>query len=133
MKERKCRIIQIITTHLSGTPTSITSPRTGDHSDSQLQQPVYTLDRSLRKVTNTQGLFWRWSNYFQRAWSWSWNAAYACGYLVPWCSPIGIRALLSNHPFYADLELCQVYSILPNMKHCAFNVLKLLEKESVLL
>jgi len=104
--------VEVVTTHLSGTPTSITSPRTGDHSDSQLQQPVYTLDRSHRKVTNTQGAFWRWSNYFQRAWSWSWNAAYACGYLVPWCSPIGIRALVSNHPFYADLELCQVNGVL---------------------
>jgi len=39
---------------------------------------------------------------------WSCNGAYACGYLVPWCSPIGLRALVANQPFYADLELSQV-------------------------
>lgn len=103
--------VEVISTHLSDTPTSITNPRNGDHSESQ-QQPVYTVERSDRRSTNTQGPLWRWSNYVQRAWSWSWNAAYACGYLVPWCSPIGIRALFSSQPFYADLELCQVNGVL---------------------
>ena len=98
---------QVVTTHVSTTPTSITNPRTGSHGEHP-QQPVFSLEKSSRRSTNTQWLLWRWANYFQRAWSWSWNAAYACGYLVPWCSPLGVRALFSSQPFYADLELSQV-------------------------
>jgi hypothetical protein len=73
------------------------------------------LDRTGKKGTEeenerkwTQWPLWRWANFLQRAWVWSCNGAYACGYLVPWCSPIGLRALVANQPFYADLELSQV-------------------------
>lgn len=103
--------VDVVPTHLSNTPTSITTPRTGhaggEHGGGQ-EQPIYTLERSSRRSTATQWPLWRWTNFLQRAWSWSWNGAYACGYLVPWCSPIGLRALLSAQPFYADLELSQV-------------------------
>ncbi len=98
---------EIISNHISPTPTSITTPRTEQSSSGQ-DQPVYTVERSSRRSTATQWPLWRWTNFLQRAWSWSWNGAYACGYLVPWCSPIGLRALLSQQPFYADLELSQV-------------------------
>ena len=91
---------------MSGTPTSITNPRSGGN-DGQ-EQPVYSLERSSRRTTTTQWPLWRWANYLQRAWAWSWNGAYACGYIVPWCSPIGLRALLASQPFYADLELSQI-------------------------
>ena len=96
----------MVTTHLSSTPTSITQPR--DQSNGGQEQPVFTLERSSRRTTTTQWPFWRWANYLQRAWTWSWNGAYACGYIVPWCSPIGLRALFAPQPFYADLELSQV-------------------------
>jgi hypothetical protein len=103
------RISQTVTSHLSTTPTSITHPRTGHGSHGEHpQQPVFSVERSSRRTTNTQWPLWRWANYLQRGWSWSWNAAYACGYLVPWCSPLSVRALVCNQPFYADLELSQV-------------------------
>ena len=99
---------QVIPTHLSGTPTSITNPRCSSSGSDGQDQPVYTLERSSRRTTTTQWPLWRWANFLQRAWVWSCNGAYACGYLVPWCSPIGLRALVANQPFYADLELSQV-------------------------
>ncbi|XP_046650573.1 uncharacterized protein LOC124341686 isoform X1 [Daphnia pulicaria] len=99
---------EVIPTHLSGTPTSITNPRCSSSGSDGQEQPVYTLERSSRRTTTTQWPLWRWANFLQRAWVWSCNGAYACGYLVPWCSPIGLRALVANQPFYADLELSQV-------------------------
>lgn len=72
----KCLIVmnwfrQVIPTHLSNTATSITNPRcsnSGGH-DGQ-EQPVYTLERSSRRTTNTQLPLWRWANFLQRAWVW---------------------------------------------------------------
>uniref|UniRef100_A0A0P5JHB7 Uncharacterized protein n=1 Tax=Daphnia magna TaxID=35525 RepID=A0A0P5JHB7_9CRUS len=100
--------VEVIPTHLSGTPTSITNPRCSSSGSDGQEQPVYTLERSSRRTTTTQWPFWRWANFLQRAWVWSCNGAYACGYIVPWCSPIGLRALVASQPFYADLELSQV-------------------------
>ena len=103
-------VVEVVPTHLSKTPTSITNPRTPDdqRGGGGQEQPVFTLERSSRRTTSSQWPLWRWTNFLQRTWSWSWNGAYACGYLVPWCSPVGLRALLSAQPFYADLELSQV-------------------------
>lgn len=37
-----------------------------------------------------------------------WNMMFLLGILVPWCSPIGLRALCCVKPFMPDLELSQV-------------------------
>ncbi|XP_062594006.1 uncharacterized protein LOC134255480 isoform X1 [Saccostrea cucullata] len=68
----------------------------------------YSLDRYHGRMTSSRYPFWRWWNYLQRTWSWSWNSLFFLGVVVPWCSPISIRALFWLKPFIPDLELSQV-------------------------
>ncbi|KAK9508814.1 hypothetical protein O3M35_006279 [Rhynocoris fuscipes] len=93
---------EIIPTVLSSTATSITTPR------SDPSQPVFLVEKEIIRTTTTRWPFWRWINYCHRTWSWTWNAMFFFGVVIPWCSPVSIRALLSVNPFTPDLELSQV-------------------------
>ncbi|XP_073996983.1 uncharacterized protein isoform X2 [Rhodnius prolixus] len=93
---------EIIPTVLSSTATSITTPR------SDPSQPVFLVEKEIIRTTTTRWPFWRWINYCHRTWSWTWNAMFFFGVVIPWCSPVSIRALLCVNPFTPDLELSQV-------------------------
>ncbi|XP_014240941.1 uncharacterized protein LOC106661805 isoform X2 [Cimex lectularius] len=93
---------EIIPTVLSSTATSITTPR------SDPSQPVFLVEKEIIRTTTTRWPLWRWINYCHRTWSWTWNAMFFFGVVIPWCSPVGIRALLCIQPFTPDLELSQV-------------------------
>lgn len=60
------------------------------------------------RTTTTRWPLWRVFNYFHRTWCWTWNAMFFFGIVLPWCSPVGIRALFCIEPFMPDLELSQV-------------------------
>ncbi|RUS83688.1 hypothetical protein EGW08_008536, partial [Elysia chlorotica] len=64
--------------------------------------------KSVDRVTSTRYPFWRWWNFLQRAWANTWNVIYFLGILVPWCSSLGLRALLWPTAFIPDKELSQV-------------------------
>ncbi|KAK3091951.1 hypothetical protein FSP39_023952 [Pinctada imbricata] len=68
----------------------------------------YTLDRSYVRMTSSRYPFWRWWNYLQRSWKWTWNCMFFFGVVVPWCSPVSLRALLFIRPFFPDLALSKV-------------------------
>ncbi|XP_056019360.1 uncharacterized protein LOC125672084 isoform X3 [Ostrea edulis] len=68
----------------------------------------YNVDRDHRWMSSSRYPFWRWWNYLQRTWAWSWNSLFFLGVVVPWCSPISIRALFWVRPFVPDLQLSQV-------------------------
>lgn len=60
------------------------------------------------RTTTTRWPLWRIFNYCHRTWCWTWNAIFFFGVVLPWCSPVGIRALVYINPFMPDLELSQV-------------------------
>ncbi|KAL1116016.1 hypothetical protein AAG570_005511 [Ranatra chinensis] len=93
---------EVIPTVLSSTATSITTPR------SDPSQPVFLVEKEIVRTTTTRWPLWRWINYCHRTWSWTWNAMFFFGVVIPWCSPVSIRALLCINPFTPDLELSQV-------------------------
>lgn len=93
---------EVIPTVLSSTATSITTPR------SDPSQPVFLVEKEIVRTTTTRWPLWRWINYCHRTWSWTWNAMFFFGVVIPWCSPVSIRALLCTNPFTPDLELSQV-------------------------
>ncbi|BET01876.1 Hypothetical protein NTJ_14694 [Nesidiocoris tenuis] len=93
---------EIIPTVLSSTATSITTPR------SDPSQPVFLVEKEIIRTTTTRWPFWRWINYCHRTWSWTWNAMFFFGVVIPWCSPVSVRALFCISPFTPDLELSQV-------------------------
>ncbi|XP_044734371.1 uncharacterized protein LOC123296783 isoform X2 [Chrysoperla carnea] len=93
---------QIIPTVLSNQPTSITTPR------SDPSQPIFLVEKEQTRTTTCRWPLWRWVNYTQRTWAWSLNAMFLLGIVVPWCSPVGLRALFYIQPFMPDLELSQV-------------------------
>ncbi|KAK7794593.1 hypothetical protein R5R35_003607 [Gryllus longicercus] len=93
---------EVIPTVQSATATSITTPR------SDPSQPVFLVEKEVIRTTTTRWPMWRWINYCHRTWSWSWNAMFFFGVVIPWCSPVGIRALFCMEPFMPDLELSQV-------------------------
>ncbi|GFS15118.1 Gmk_2 protein [Elysia marginata] len=79
------------------------------NSNSAGQSTVYYwAERSVKRMTSTRYPFWRWWNFLQRAWANTWNVIYLLGILVPWCSRLGLRALLWPSAFTPDLELSQV-------------------------
>ncbi|XP_054282157.1 uncharacterized protein LOC128999597 isoform X1 [Macrosteles quadrilineatus] len=93
---------EVVPTVLSGTATSITTPR------SDPSQPVFLVEKEMVRTTTTRWPMWRWINYCHRTWSFSWNAMFFFGVVVPWCSPVSLRALFCLAPFTPDLELSQV-------------------------
>ncbi|KAF5280931.1 hypothetical protein FQA39_LY17937 [Lamprigera yunnana] len=93
---------EIVPTVLSKQATSITTPR------SDPSQPVFLVEKEIVRTTTTRWPLWRIFNYFHRTWCWTWNAIFFFGIVLPWCSPIGLRALFCFEPFMPDLELSQV-------------------------
>lgn len=69
---------------------------------------VFLVEKEVVRTTTTRWPLWRWFNYFHRTWCWTWNAMFFFGIVLPWCSPVGLRALFSVEPFMPDLELSQV-------------------------
>lgn len=93
---------EIIPTVISQHVTSIVTPR------SDPSQPVFLVEKEIVRTTTTRWPMWRMLNWFQRIWTWTWNIMFLLGFIVPWSSPLGLRALFSIKPFMSDLELSQV-------------------------
>lgn len=93
---------EIIPTVVSQHATSVITPR------SDPSQPVFLVEKEITRTTTTRWPMWRLLNWFQRTWTWTWNIIYLLGFVVPWSSPLGLRALFSIKPFMADLELSQI-------------------------
>ncbi|KAL7033342.1 hypothetical protein ACKWTF_007549 [Chironomus riparius] len=93
---------EIIPTVISQHLTSIVTPR------SDPSQPIFLVEKELTRITTTRWPMWRLLNFFQRTWTWTWNIMFLLGFIVPWSSPLGIRALFSIKPFMSDLELSQI-------------------------
>uniref|UniRef100_A0A182QS17 Uncharacterized protein n=1 Tax=Anopheles farauti TaxID=69004 RepID=A0A182QS17_9DIPT len=93
---------EVIPTVICQQATSIVTPR------SDPSQPVFLVEKELIRSTSTRWPMWRLLNLFQRTWTWTWNIMFLLGVIVPWCSPLGLRALCCKKPFMADLELSQV-------------------------
>ncbi|XP_052685923.1 uncharacterized protein LOC128165435 isoform X5 [Crassostrea angulata] len=68
----------------------------------------YSLERYYGRMTSSRYPFWRWWNYLQRTWAWSWNSLFFLGVVIPWYSPISIKALFWIKPFIPDIELSQI-------------------------
>jgi hypothetical protein len=93
---------EIIPTAISQHATSVITPR------SDPSQPVFLVEKEITRTTTTRWPMWRLLNWFQRTWTWTWNIVFLLGFVVPWSSPLGLRALCSIKPFMADLELSQI-------------------------
>lgn len=93
---------EVIPTVISQHVTSIVTPR------SDPSQPVFLVEKEIVRTTSTRWPLWRLLNWFQRTWTWTWNIIFLLGFVVPWSSPLGLRALISVKPFMADLELSQI-------------------------
>lgn len=66
------------------------------------------MEKEIVGTTTTRWPLWRIFNYVHRTWCWTWNAMFFFGVVLPWCSPVGLRALFLVEPFMPDLELSQV-------------------------
>lgn len=93
---------EVIPTLISKQATSIVTPR------SDPSQPVYLVEKEIIRTTSTRWPLWRLLNFLQRIWCWTWNIMFLLGIVVPWSSPLGLRALFHAKPFMHDLELSQV-------------------------
>lgn len=57
-------------------------------------------------VTNNSGYIgWRWCNFFYRTSAIFWNTLFFFGVVVPWCTPLSLRALIYEQPFYPQYIL----------------------------
>ncbi|GAB6027230.1 hypothetical protein CHUAL_001518 [Chamberlinius hualienensis] len=65
---------------------------------------TYLVEKQISHSTNTSWVFWRWTNFFWRSWTWLWNALYYFGVVIPWHSPVGVLALMTVPPFMPDFE-----------------------------
>ncbi|XP_052759604.1 uncharacterized protein LOC128202638 [Mya arenaria] len=72
----------------------------------------YYIKKSVKRHTSTRYPLWRWYNFLQRTWTWMWNIIWLFGIVVPWCSPVSLRALLFIAPFYPDKEISQEEGVL---------------------
>ncbi|XP_037872717.1 uncharacterized protein LOC101743057 isoform X2 [Bombyx mori] len=74
--------------------------------------PVFLLRRDAVSTTSTRWPAWRLLNLAYRIWCWSWNLVYVLGVVVPWCSPLSLRALVCVKPYTPELEVSQVNGVL---------------------
>ncbi|XP_059610904.1 uncharacterized protein LOC132257878 isoform X1 [Phlebotomus argentipes] len=93
---------EVIPTVICQQATSIVTPR------SDPSQPVFLVEKEINRTTSTRWPLWRLLNLIQRTWCWTWNMMFLLGIVVPWCSPLGLRALFCMKPFMHDLELSQI-------------------------
>lgn len=93
---------EVMPTVISQQATSIVTPR------SDPSQPVFLVEKEVSKTTSTRWPLWRLVNLIMRTWCWTWNIMFVLGVIVPWCSPLGLRALFCVKPFMPDLELSQI-------------------------
>ena len=93
---------EIIPTVICQQATSIVTPR------SDPSQPVFLIEKETIRTTSTRWPLWRLLNLMQRIWCWTWNMMFLFGFVVPWDSLLGLRALFCVKPFMPDLELSQV-------------------------
>lgn len=93
---------EVIPTVICQQATSIVTPR------SDPSQPVFLVEKDIIRTTTTRWPLWRVMNLVHRTWTWTWNMIFLLGIIVPWCSPLGLRALFCVKPFMPDLELSQV-------------------------
>ncbi|XP_054716194.1 uncharacterized protein LOC129225725 [Uloborus diversus] len=93
---------EIVPTVISRTSSSLAQPR------SDPNQPVYLVEKQRMHTTTTRTAFWRWINYCYRTYSWLCNAMFIFGVIIPWCSPVSLRALFCIRPFIPDLEVNQI-------------------------
>lgn len=56
--------------------------------------------------------FWRWTNFFQRLWIWMLNFMFCFLLVIPFCSPLGLRALVNPVPFFPSWTVDQETGIL---------------------
>ncbi|KAL4719680.1 hypothetical protein ACJJTC_003001 [Scirpophaga incertulas] len=110
-----------VPTVLSARATSIVTPR------SDPAQPVFLVRRETARLASSRWPAWRLLTLALRSvcplavmplrretarlamsWCWSWNLMYVLCVLVPWCSPLSLRALGAVRPFVPDWELSQV-------------------------
>ncbi|XP_055309168.1 uncharacterized protein LOC129573035 [Sitodiplosis mosellana] len=84
--------------------TSIVMPRQDP------SQPVFLIEKEIIRKNSTRWPFWRVLNMIQRIWCYTWNVMYLLGLVVPWDSPLSVRALFCIKPYitYAGLELSQI-------------------------
>jgi hypothetical protein len=93
---------EVIPTVISQQVTSIVTPRSDPAS------PVFLVEKEIVRTTTTRWPLWRLLNFVQRTWTYTFNVMFLLGFIVPWSSPLGLRALISIKPFMSDLELSQI-------------------------
>lgn len=93
---------EVIQTVVCQQATSIVTPR------SDPNQPVFLVEKEITRTNSTRWPFWRLINLMQRIWCYTWNMMYLLGFVVPWDSCLGFRALFCVKPFMPGLELSQV-------------------------
>ncbi|XP_045212309.2 uncharacterized protein LOC123563530 [Mercenaria mercenaria] len=67
----------------------------------------YYLNKNTNHKTSTRYPLWRWYNYLQRTWAWTWNSIFFFGVIIPWCSPLSLRALFFINEFRPNKEIFQ--------------------------
>ncbi|CAL1542802.1 unnamed protein product [Lymnaea stagnalis] len=94
------------------------------HNNSLDLNTRFSVQKSTERVTSTRYPFWRWWNFIQRTWSNTWNIIYFLGIIIPWCSPVSLRALIWPSAFVPDLEQSQFDgSLYPRMSSSTHTLL----------
>ncbi|XP_005097291.1 uncharacterized protein LOC101859401 [Aplysia californica] len=87
-------------------PTVIRAEEPADTSPKDLDT-CFTVQKTKAWVTSTRYPFWRWWNFLHRAWAWTWNVMFFFGIVIPWASPVSLRALVWPSSFVPDKQLSQ--------------------------
>ena len=64
--------------------------------------PEFKLEKVRTANNSSKYPMWRWTNFVLRTTSWLWNAIYYLGVIIPFVSPVSLRALFSLAVYYPD-------------------------------
>ena len=77
------------------------------HNSPAGDKPVYLLQKEVVVTTSSSRMGWRWTNFWHRTHSWTWNALFIFAVILPWCSAFSLRALFFPDAFFPDYEVSQ--------------------------
>uniref|UniRef100_T1J1W8 Uncharacterized protein n=1 Tax=Strigamia maritima TaxID=126957 RepID=T1J1W8_STRMM len=86
-------------------PTVINRNSAASFSRFDPSEPRYLVEKQATRTSSTRWPLWRWFNYCYRTFSWLCNLMFLFGIVIPWCSPVSLRALFCIDPFMPDFEM----------------------------
>lgn len=69
------------------------------------EERTFSVTKKTYRTNTSSYPLWRWVNFLLRTSAWFWNVLFLFGIVIPWCSPLSLRALFTKDAFCPTYEV----------------------------